>query len=218
MLALYDVGPWNAWRRHGSYNFVDKSARWIWSHEDGATYDGWNDAPYIGDVFTFSTSVRVSKPTEAIMHIISDNIAVVYLNDKKVETVKGGWKSGMKYPKVRLSLRSGLNIITIKAKNTGGPGGFIASILASGNVLRRTNVREWNFGEYDEDYGTEGASAIFAASPSRQWNETASVPLPMAVEESSSIFGMSSKTMIIVAIVLVMLLSLSSGMAMMMMR
>jgi hypothetical protein len=149
-LGIYDLGPWNLWSKHGTYDFTDKSARWIWFHPDGATFTEY-EGRYINKVHTFSTTLTVPQRRTVTLHIIVDNYADVSLNGVPIKkNVGGGWGSGSNYPKLQMTLRPGANILNIACKNTGGPGGLLASVIdTQGRVLSRTNTQTWRYGHGD---------------------------------------------------------------------
>ena len=223
MGVIYNVGNVDEWSRHGTYNFADPKAKWIWAHSDGATYDGWNNAPNLNEMYKFYTRVTVPEETNATLHTIIDNYAIVSVNGEKVTgEIGGGWKSGPNYPKIPIALKKGENDIDIKAWNTGGPGGFIASLItADGKVLKRTNAEEW----YIESGGIPPPNPNRVPPPSygagvQQPPDTPlspSVPVDVTAAPTGP-FGLSTTTLLMIgAGVLLLCIMLAFG-SMMMMR
>ena len=215
---VYDIGPWDTWKVWGGDeypDFIDKSARWIWSHADGATY---TETEYIGVEFPFSTTVTVQNSTNAIMHIIVDNIAKVYVNDSLVGEIGEDFhwaKGGTNYPKIPISLTPGRNVITVRCINTGGPGGLLVSIVGPGNkVLSRTNTSSWI---YDEQPTSGGGFPIFGSSEKKTPNIKYQ-KRPTATTLEKQYYGLSKTTWIwiIIAVLIVIFFSMSSVMVMMM--
>jgi len=132
-LGPYNMGPWNAW------NFQDQSARWIWN-EQGAAGDAAT-----GVCISFQKVFSSPWTVTGTVHIICDNLATVYFNGEYVGRGDGGWGGG-NYSKLQVHIESGANVLRVEARNQGGPASLLASVIANGSVLARTE-RTWTWAQ-----------------------------------------------------------------------
>jgi hypothetical protein len=120
--------------------FFDIQAKWIWHHA-GAQAGSSTDAA-IAATFTTTITAAADLGTPVLLHIMADDIADVWLNGAYVLTALAGWNpggyAGRPYP---LTLAKGTNTLSIRARNTGGPAGLLASVTsaAGSSVLVRTS-------------------------------------------------------------------------------
>ena len=221
-MSLTVVGPWDSWKIHrgssSGYDFFDKQAKWIWVHENAHRR---SDVP--SQYHTFSTSVNVSTQQDAVVHIVVDNRAVIYVNNQTVKKVSGGWWSGTNYPKVPIALKPGENVIDIETINVDPPtpGGLLASIVSeTGNVLSRTGDGTWHF-----DGGGGGlviappaSDDIIESDPNISMDDAAFVTGSTEKSSTPTILGIPRTYFIIILVLLLVFMLASSSMSMLMMR
>ncbi len=123
--------------------FADTQAKWIWYHA-GAQSSSSPDtaATFTATVMATAADFDDQGTAAAQLHIIVDDTADVYLNGAKVGSVQYGWRPYEYIGRpLSLTLAKGTNTLSIRAVNTGGPAGLIASLVSvDGNtVLARTN-------------------------------------------------------------------------------
>lgn len=130
-LGKYPIAPWGS-----TSNFVDPQAQWIWNLSTAATEAPANIPIKFSTLYTNSSG----SPIDAVLHVLVDDNATVYLNGTKVGVVGGGWNSP-DYTKLPISLPIGYNTIDIVATNAGGPAALIASLVKTSDksVLLRTD-------------------------------------------------------------------------------
>jgi hypothetical protein len=214
------LGPWDLWMKYkgssGGYQFADPQAKFVWTHK-GA--DRRSDMPEVWH--RFFTELTLSAPTKATMHMVVDNVAIVYVNGDKVRKVAGGWQQGTSYPKIPITLKAGTNYIDIEAMNLipPTPGGLLVSIIAEdGRVLSRTGDSRWRL---ETNVGSGDAAAIFANPPNYgdySFETTAPQNVVTGAPQKDTLFGMDKKLAIALIVCLVLVLFGSSMMSMMMMR
>lgn len=229
-LGIFDLGPVSTWldlhkkdHPYIDYTFADTNARWLWSHEDAATYGGkstdpdWETNPLLNKPFEFHTTVDVQTETKAILHLIVDNFARVELNGETMQCppssntwcgdslFRDGYQLKENYPKIPMTLRPGLNELRVIAWNMEGPGGFVASLIAEdGTVLRNTNTNDWKF---DPNPGVKPYPQPHIPPPSP--GSSGPFSSPSQTSMSNNLFGgMSTNKMLIIAAVVVVLSSL----------
>jgi hypothetical protein len=132
VLGAYGMGPWGS---QGSW--PDAQAQWIWDRP-GAASDAPGGVSVSMEAYYFNTGALLS----ATLHVMADNHADVYLNNRLVQQgVGGGWGSNA-YPRVALSLPPGSNVLRLVCVNDGGPAGLVAALTedASGRVLLHTDA------------------------------------------------------------------------------
>lgn len=126
--------------------FIDKTASWIWY-----TPNYYEDAPVnIGFPETIITSYENSSTINinATLYSMCDDMADIYLNSTYVGNVNGIGLGigGSSFP---IILIPGTNYIYAEVTNSGGPGGFVFSVLTpdkkvlfnSYNGSKYTNIR-----------------------------------------------------------------------------
>jgi hypothetical protein len=131
VLGAYGMGPW------GTVNgFTDASASWIWSHPDAASHTIADPVVLFQVEYVSPSATNVS----ATLHIIVDNIGVVYVNRTRATFDAIMW--GGPGPQLAVTLLPGRNLIDILAVNMGGPGGLIFSCRANSDnaVLFRSSA------------------------------------------------------------------------------
>ena len=99
------------------------SAQWIWSTPNAATNaDG---APVL-----FQAEVVVAaKPYAATLYVVVDNMATVYLDALQLGTAENGWDWTGKAARFDMQMPVGKSLITIVARNAGGPAGLLAMMV-----------------------------------------------------------------------------------------
>ncbi|GIL61618.1 hypothetical protein Vafri_16042, partial [Volvox africanus] len=119
--------------------FNDIQAKWIWSHA------GADLGTSSGVRTTISTTVKVEQAsTRALLHLIVENFADVFLNGILVTRLQGGWRT-QEYTNrpLQLTLAAGTNMLSVEAYGApyGGRGGVLASLTSydGRNVLARTS-------------------------------------------------------------------------------
>lgn len=213
------LGPSDLWMKHkessSGYQFADSQAKFVWTHK-GA--DRWSDMPETWH--RFFTEVTLPAPTKATIHMIIDNVAIVYVNGDKVGKVAGGWQQGTSYPKIPITLKAGRNYIDVEAINLRPPtpGGLLVSIIAAdGRVLSRTGDSTWRL---ETNVGSGDAASIFANPPDYgdYSFETSAAVEETGAPQKDTLFGIDKKLAIALIVCLVLVLFGSSMMSMMMMR
>ncbi|GLC37523.1 hypothetical protein PLESTM_000598400 [Pleodorina starrii] len=133
-LGTINIGP--------GKGFQDLQAMWIWSHAGAIT----TSSTALRAIF--STSVTVSEDnTLALLHVIADDSVDVFVNAVLVASARGGWLEGQYSDRpIQLRLPKGTSTLSLRATNTGGGAGIVASLLSSDGrtVLARTNS-SWTY-------------------------------------------------------------------------
>ena len=133
VLGGYGMGPWGAGSR-----FVDNSAYWIWDDQNAAS----NTAA--GKWINFNLQINVDVPCYAVFYLIVDDEGELFVNNVSQGQITGGGWGTTNYTKRKIQIPSGQVNLRIKAKNNGGPGGLLGSLVrADGVVLARTD-RTWS--------------------------------------------------------------------------
>ncbi|EFJ51625.1 hypothetical protein VOLCADRAFT_103261 [Volvox carteri f. nagariensis] len=128
--------------------FFDLSAKWIWYHTNGAgsgsnrTSSGQSIAP----LFIKTITVSTAGGTQALLHIIPDDDANIYVNGFFIQSVNAGWTSGTYTNRpITINLVQGTNVLAISIRNSGGgPAALLASLTSMDGrtVLARTD-KSW---------------------------------------------------------------------------
>ncbi|KAG5186483.1 hypothetical protein JKP88DRAFT_138091, partial [Tribonema minus] len=133
----YGAIPWG-----GAAKFIEPSAMWLWTQ---------NNARFSAPPATIDFSTLITNSSQddqqAVIHILVDNDAVIYLNDIKVGSASMGF-SNQDYNKLPVSIPWGTSTLRIRAMNTGqGPAGLIVAVVdaASGTTLVKTDPSSWVF-------------------------------------------------------------------------
>jgi hypothetical protein len=120
--------------------FTDTAAKWIWITAGAQSNASMVLRP------TFHKTLTFAKPGEvALLNIIPDDVADIYLNGIFLATVSRGWLLAdyVNRP-VRLSLVQGTNLLSVRVTNTGGSAGLLASITdndpKSSTIWARTDL------------------------------------------------------------------------------
>lgn len=89
-------------------------------------------------------SFTSSSYTVAVVHILADDSATLYFNNKLIGEVTGGW-GNTNYSKMPVTVVGGTNVVLIVVKNVSNTGAVIASVIRSSDneVLLRTDA-SWN--------------------------------------------------------------------------
>ncbi|GLC44931.1 hypothetical protein PLESTM_001666100 [Pleodorina starrii] len=97
---------------------------------------------------TFSSRLDMTDDTTAILTLVVDDFAYVLLNGQSIGTAYQGWSTGV--TTLSLTLKRGMNTLSIRCQNTGGPAGLLLSIrnAATGQVISRSNS-SWGFTQED---------------------------------------------------------------------
>ena len=154
-LGAYNMSPWS-----GSLGaFPDTAARWIWTSASADTV-GLAGTVTMYAYYNNATSAAIS----ATFRMHCDNYAILKLNGTTV--LNGTSVEWMTRSDVAVTLQPGTNVFQVDATNiAAGPSGFIASLVASGTVLLRTNASTWINGIYQPSV-YPNAAAIRTANPS----------------------------------------------------
>lgn len=115
--------------------FSDTQAKWIWIHAGTASTSTVMAA-------TFSTTLFAAvQGTQVVLTVIVDDDATVYLNGDAVGDAYLGWYGDIPPTTIRLTLAKGINTLSIRAHNDGGPAGLLASVASADGktVLARTS-------------------------------------------------------------------------------
>jgi hypothetical protein len=133
----YNVGPWGAW------NFIDKTAQWIWYTPNAARNAPYNARYPVTLLSSFNyTGTGYARAT---IYGICDNASVVYLNGRAIGRLDGGWGGGGRGIQIPITIAPGINYISAEVENMGGPAGFIMTIIGpNNNVLINTNS-SWKY-------------------------------------------------------------------------
>jgi hypothetical protein len=115
--------------------FIDASASWNWPTNDpqNTTFSVW----MVKDYYNGS-----GDTVAATLHYLIDNVATPYFNGVgQGQSADNSW-STTSYPKLSLTLASGLNVFEFFCTNNGGPGGFIFSLVRDSDsvVLMRSDA------------------------------------------------------------------------------
>lgn len=134
-MGPYNMSPWNA------STFPDGNAQWIWytsNFQSGAPINTGAPMTLI-NVFNYTGTDYVKGTVVAIC----DDVSTIFLNGQSLGTATGGWsEGGIRLP---ITIAPGANYIAASVENTGGPAGFIMTVLDANNqVLFNTNA-SWKF-------------------------------------------------------------------------
>ncbi|GIM17454.1 hypothetical protein Vretimale_20002 [Volvox reticuliferus] len=96
--------------------FTDTQAKWIWCNSAG----GVSASIAIAATFT-TTFLNTVAGAEALLNIIVDDIAEIYLNGVYITKVQWGWNNAEDYTNrpVRLTLATGTNTLSIRVQILG---------------------------------------------------------------------------------------------------
>ncbi|GIL68365.1 hypothetical protein Vafri_21668 [Volvox africanus] len=163
-------------------SFSDPQAMVIWVHENATSSASTLLAA------TFTTTITIGgSGTQALLYLIVDDIAEVYVNGAYITTVAGGWLSREYTDRpVNITLPVGTSTLSLRVKNTGGPAGVAAYLRRSSrnsSVLTRTN-RAWTYTIDAQDAASAielGSSYIIFAGPNVGSNKSFSDPKAMAI-------------------------------------
>jgi hypothetical protein len=98
-------------------------AQWIWSTPDAATNAD-------GATVLFQAEVVVAaEPYAAALYVVVDNTATVYLDALQLGTAENGWDWTGKAARFDMQMPVGKSLITIVARNAGGPAGLLAMMV-----------------------------------------------------------------------------------------
>ncbi|GIL54595.1 hypothetical protein Vafri_10334, partial [Volvox africanus] len=162
--------------------FSDPQAMAIWVHEN------FHSSASTLVAATFTTTVTIAgQATQALLHVIVDDIADIFVNGAFITTVKWGWVSGQYSDRpIKITLPVGTSALSLRVKNTGGPASIAAYLISSngGTVLTRTNSA-WTY-TIDAQYAPRaieiGSSyVVYAAGPNVGPNKPFSDPQAMAI-------------------------------------
>lgn len=132
-LGVVGISPWG-----GCPDFVDRTAKWIWTDSAAVSSVPSNQTPV-----TFVKKYENNQNNIPItINIIVDNWATIRLNGATIGTVAGGWGGYSQY--LHGILKPGLNVLEIDTINQGGvnnPAGIVASafIESTPTVLFHTD-------------------------------------------------------------------------------
>ncbi len=130
------------WGVNATFKATFPRARWIWG---SANAEGL--AP-VNINYEFRTTFSVAAACAATVHVIADNSASVVLNGTTVATnIGGGWggaPNAAEYPRIKVTLAAGTNVLLISAANGGegpNPAGLLAGVVRddTGTVLTQTD-------------------------------------------------------------------------------
>ncbi|GIL81590.1 hypothetical protein Vretifemale_10565, partial [Volvox reticuliferus] len=124
--------------------FTDTQAKWIWCNSAG----GVSASIAIAATFT-TTFLNTVAGAEALLNIIVDDIAEIYLNGVYITKVQWGWNNAEDYTNrpVRLTLATGTNTLSIRVQNTWVTAAALLASLVGSNgstVLARTS-NAWTY-------------------------------------------------------------------------
>ncbi|GIL66362.1 hypothetical protein Vafri_19839 [Volvox africanus] len=119
-------------------SFRDPQAMAIWVNAGASSYASTVTAA------TFTTTITIAgQATQALLDIMVDDIADVFINGANITTVKWGWRWSGDYTNrpIKINLPVGTSTLSLRVQNTGGPARVAAYLSSSdGNtVLTRTN-------------------------------------------------------------------------------
>ena len=126
----YNMPPWSA----NVFGRIDPNARMIWNKR---SYALCNPCADINRLINFQQVMFNSSasPMDVSLYIIIDDYADIYLNNISLGRVSGGWWLTSLQP-VKMTLKSGQNVLKIAAINGGGPGSLLYSVLnANGSPI-----------------------------------------------------------------------------------
>ncbi len=114
-----------------------KGAKWIWSKK----VENSDETIFLRKKVELPQGIKKS-----VLLATCDNSVQVFLNGKRVIS-HSQWETAAKADVTKL-VKPGFNIISVQAKNNGGPGGFILSLnstLKNGKKLRTISDKSWTF-------------------------------------------------------------------------
>ncbi len=132
---------------------ADAETHWVWPHK------GASAAP---ETFYFRKTVELAEIKSATVAITADNIYELFINGQKVGT-DGNWNTIESYDVTKL-LKTGKNVIAVKATNTdAGFGGLAAELVvttADGKKISVPTDTSWKLsaavkGDWNTDTGDE---------------------------------------------------------------
>ncbi|GLI71130.1 hypothetical protein VaNZ11_016217, partial [Volvox africanus] len=119
-------------------SFSDKQAMAIWVNAGASSSASTLIAA------TFTTTITITgQATQALLDLIVDDIADVFINGAYITTAKWGWRWLGDYTDrpIKISLPLGTSTLSLRVQNTGGAAGVAAYLSSSDGktVLARTN-------------------------------------------------------------------------------
>ncbi|GIL54807.1 hypothetical protein Vafri_10496, partial [Volvox africanus] len=162
-------------------SFSDPQAMAIWVHENATSGASTLIAA------TFTTTITITgQATQALLHMIVDDIADIYVNGAYITTVRRGWKSGEYTDRpINITLPVGTSTLSLRVQNLVGSA-KVAAYLRSSNgstVLTRTNSA-WTYTIDAQDAPNAielGSSFVVFAGPNVGSNKSFSDPQAMAI-------------------------------------
>jgi hypothetical protein len=112
--------------------------KWIW-------HAGKGSQP--GVIFARKSFDMTRVPRDATLWIAADDTFTVFVNGKQVAS-GAGWQSAQRVNIVPL-LRTGRNVIAVRAENAGGPAGLLVELRADGFAITTDNT--WRTSDNEED-------------------------------------------------------------------
>ncbi|KAG5188961.1 hypothetical protein JKP88DRAFT_136668, partial [Tribonema minus] len=133
----FGVVPWG-----GASQFIDPTATWLWTQTNARF-----SAP--AGTVDFSTLITNSsqQDKQALIHMLVDNDADVFLNDAKVGSGSMGF-SVREYAKIPIALPWGTSTLRFRCVNSGtGPAGLLVAVVdaASGVTIVKSDPSSWVF-------------------------------------------------------------------------
>ncbi|RKO94005.1 hypothetical protein BDK51DRAFT_45125 [Blyttiomyces helicus] len=130
-LGLFGISPWGS-----ASQFADPTASWIWYTSTAAATAPSGSVTFVNQYYNSSYNTM-----PAILHILADDSATVFVNGANVGVAVAGW-STTSYTKIPVNLTPGANLISIVDTNASGPAGLCASLISSvtNSVLLHTDT------------------------------------------------------------------------------
>lgn len=125
-LGQYDMNPW------ANKKFPDANAKWIWN-KPKAEEDATNEI--IEFAYDYNNNYNSAIKTD--FYTMTDNVGHLYINNKYICDVSGGWET--EGNRCTVLLNPGLNKIRIFARNMGGPAGLLLTAKSAEKVLFHTD-------------------------------------------------------------------------------
>ncbi|EFJ52418.1 hypothetical protein VOLCADRAFT_103075 [Volvox carteri f. nagariensis] len=122
--------------------FTDLSAKWIWYHTTSLAY---GSGLSVAALFTTTVTVSTAGGMQALLNIIADDVADVYVNGAPNFSATHGWSAGSYTDRpLTVDLVQGTNVLAINVRNVRGPGALLASLstMDGRTVLARTD-KSW---------------------------------------------------------------------------
>ncbi len=130
--------PWNRLQPHNDWaswgaekNGTGGWGDWIWYPEGDPTKNAPEEARYFRKTFDISPQAKVARAT---LRASADDSFTLYLNGKSLGS-HGNWSTGRDFPAIEDLLRSGKNVIAVRAENSPGPKGANPAGLSCRLVL-----------------------------------------------------------------------------------